>query len=73
MRLSICAAAIVSAALLDRCAAAPSFRSSSLGNPEIEAKYVESGGPEDNEALKYFHEPGYVLSVLSGNLTTLKI
>lgn len=58
MRVPICAAAIVFAALPDRCVAVPSFKASSLGNPEVEAKNAEAGGPDGNEALKYFHEPG---------------
>jgi hypothetical protein len=51
MRLSICAALI---AVVQQCAAAPSFRASEQG-PGGDVAMAD-----DEEALKYFHEPGYV-------------
>jgi hypothetical protein len=51
MRLSICAAVI---AVVQQCAAAPSFQASDQGTGGGVAKM------DDEEVLKYFHEPGYV-------------
>jgi hypothetical protein len=59
MRLSICVAAIASVTLFERCLAAPSFRSSGKWgmNESLSSAALET---EDEEVLKYFHEPGYV-------------
>jgi hypothetical protein len=57
MRPSLCAAAL---ALLPHCFAVPSFRSS--GNGSIKQPAVQPE-PQDEETLKYFHEPGFVCSL----------
>jgi hypothetical protein len=50
----------MSAALFKHCIAAPSFKSSSLGEPSVGSRNLETAKRQDEEVLKYFHEPGYV-------------
>jgi hypothetical protein len=59
MRLSICTAIIASATLVGQCTAVPSFRASSQAAPP-ESEAVGMAKRDDEEALKYFHEPGCV-------------
>jgi hypothetical protein len=54
MRLSICAAVFASVSLVQQCTAVPAFRTSEQGPGAKVAKVDEA------EALKYFHEAGYV-------------
>ncbi|KAF2826534.1 hypothetical protein CC86DRAFT_467208 [Ophiobolus disseminans] len=58
MRLSIYATIILSATLFEHCSAAPSFRPSPLGDFKSGRKYLEAVKRQDDEVLKYFHEPG---------------
>jgi hypothetical protein len=69
MRLSICAAAIASAFLIERCIAVPFFfKSSAPKLSDQEVKDIEAARKQEEEALKYFHEPGLVNIDTLGNV-----